>query len=241
MSLVLRALLWKEFRQMRRSRGAILSAALFPFLLLVVEPWLQVKGLASGVMTGLGGPLLARFGGQLGLFTQLSVPLFVTLAGVLVAPVIATHSVVAERERGSLDLLLALPATVREILHAKVLSVLLLGTGVVTPLFLVEATTLTAQGLVTTADTAFLFLVLLGALTCSVGITIGVTVLARDYRTARQISTLPVMFILFLTVVILFAIPGHAGLVALAAALAALGGLGSAVAQRWLTAERYLS
>jgi ABC-2 type transport system permease protein len=237
-----RALLWKEVRQIRRSRGAILSATIFPFLLLVVQPIIQIKGLTStAALAGVSGSILDRFGGPMGIFTHLSVPLFVTLAGVLVAPVIATHTVVSERERGSVDLLLALPASVEEILRAKELSVLLVGAGVVTPMFVLEAVVLTADGLLSLAEAGLLFLVLLGALACSVGVTIVVTVLARDFRTARQLSTLPVAVILFLTVAVLFALPGSAGFLVLALLLLILGALSAVLAQRWLTPDRYLT
>jgi hypothetical protein len=86
-----------------------------------------------------------------------------------------------------------------------------------------------------------LFLVLLGALACSVGVTIVVTVLARDFRTARHLSTLPVAVILFLTAAVLFALPGSAGFLVLAILLLVLGALSAILAQRWLTPDRYLT
>lgn len=237
-----RALIGKELRQVSRSRGALLSAVVLPIVFLLVEPMIQLRALLDAPMIGgTGQILLDRFGGARGLFIQLSLPLFVTLAGVLAAPVLATHTVIAERERRTLDLLMALPTSVGEILMAKVLGVLIVGTALVLPIFAIEVVLLLSSGVVGPIYVALLTLVLAGALICSIGVTTIVTLVARDYRTSRQISGIPTTIILMLSLVILFLLAGPTALLVLAAVLILLGGVGVLIARRWLTFERYFA
>lgn len=236
-----RALIGKELRQVRRSRGALAGAALLPIVFLLVEPVVQLRTLVDGPMSGTSGQfLIGHFGSPRDLFLQMSLPMFVTLAGVLAAPILATHTVIAERERRTLDLLMALPVSVGEILFAKVLGVLVVGASIVLPVFAVEVALLLSSGIADPLYVARVALVLLGALICSVGITTIVTLIARDYRTSRQISGIPTTAVLLLTIAILFVLPGATAILTLAAVLAGLGVLGVVVARRWLTFERYL-
>jgi ABC-type transport system involved in multi-copper enzyme maturation permease subunit len=237
-----RALVGKELRQVGRSRGALVSATLLPILFLLVEPIVQLRMLLDGPLGGESGQLLFRhFGDPRGLFLQLSLPLFVTLAGVLAAPVLATHTVVAERERGTLHLLMALPASVEEILLAKILGVLVIGAGIVLPIFALEVALLLGSHLAGIGYALRLTLVLLGALICSAGVTTIVTLVARDYRTSRQLSGIPTTAVLFLTIGILFVLGGSAAILTLAAVLAGLGAACVVAARQWLTFERYIS
>src|SRR5919202_230629 len=133
------ALLWKELRQIRRSRGAIFTSLLPPFLLLILVPFQQYNSLVAGRSTqAAGGLSQLGTGGPGALFRGLLLPLFVTMAGVLVAPSIASYAVVAERERRALDLLISLPVTVAQILAARVGAVLVICTAVTLPLFVVQ-------------------------------------------------------------------------------------------------------
>jgi ABC-type transport system involved in multi-copper enzyme maturation permease subunit len=241
------ALLWKELRQIRRNRAAVTSSLLMPLLLLLIVPLGQLAAFrtaperAFGGVSGANAFLLAHFGGPRDLFTFLLLPLFVALAGTLVPLVAASYTVVAERERRSLDLLMALPVTVRDILAAKVLAVLIVTSGVVLPLFAINAGTMLAQGMIPPVHAVLLALVLLGALVCSSGISFVVTLLARDFRAANNLNgilTGPLMLSIMATLLL---IPGYTRLVVVAAGLAAIGLLSLVVAARWITFERYLS
>ena len=241
-------LLWKELRQLRRSRGALLSSTLLPVLTLVIVPLGLMAALqaAPGQLSPSGvnpanDALLARFGAPQALFTGLLLPLFVALTGVLVPAIATAYSVVAERERRSLDLLMALPVSVSDVLVAKVLAVMGMALAVVLPLFTLDVVVLMSRGVLSAGDVALLLLVLVGALTCSIGVTFIITIVARDYRTANNLSGLQVGPVVLLSPLLLLLLPPGVGHVALAATLALVGLLALLVAWRWITFERYLA
>ena len=242
------ALVGKELRQVRRSRGALASSTLLPILLMLVVPLGQLAAFsaaAGDTLSAARNPanavLLARFEGPLDMYTSLLLPLFVAMTGVVVPSVATAYAVVAERERRSLDLLMVLPVTVSEVLVAKVLSVFAVALGVVLPLFVVQAAVLLSAGVADIGRVLALLLVLVGAFTCSVGVTFVITILARDYRTANNLSGMQIGPVVLLTPLVLLFLPGPLGFVALAAALAAVGLLALLVAWRWITFERYLA
>ncbi|HTJ60248.1 MAG TPA: ABC transporter permease subunit, partial [Candidatus Saccharimonadales bacterium] len=131
-------LLGKELRQLGRSRGALVSATLLPLLLLVVVPIpqlvtlrnlpLDIPSLPSG-----GPPGLQSLRGA-DAFVLLLYPLFVTICGMIVPSLAASYTIVTERERRTLELLVALPVRLSQILIAKLLSILILGIVVTVPL-----------------------------------------------------------------------------------------------------------
>jgi ABC-type Na+ efflux pump permease subunit len=128
-----RALLTKELRQARRSRGALISTVVLSLLLIVVTPSAQLFALTAGgrLPMGLGVGLPSLLGGDTrSLFGAILMPLFATMAGLLVPSVAAVHTVVVERERRSVELLIALPVRVRDILIAKLLATLALSSAV---------------------------------------------------------------------------------------------------------------
>jgi ABC-2 type transport system permease protein len=126
-------------------------------------------------------------------------------------------------------------------LVAKVLSVFLVALGVVLPLFVIQAVTLLTLGVVDVGRIASLLLVLLGAFTCSVGVTFVITILARDYRTANNLSGMQIGPVVLLTPLVLLLLPGPIGFVTLAASLAVIGLVALFIAWRWITFERYLA
>lgn len=244
----LRALVGKEFRQVLRSRGALLSATLLPLLLMVVIPLAEILG-TRGSTTPLNLPANSSFPpGLEGLtsnpaqfFIQAILPLFITLGGLIVPSISATYTVVAERERRSLELLIALPVRLQDILLAKLLAMLALAIIVVVPLFAVDAVVLLVLGTVSPGYVGLLFLVLLAALTCSVGIALLLALLARDFRTANNLNGAMLAPLIVLTLAVLLGVPGPARLLVLIAVLAAAGTGAYIIGLRWLTFERYLA
>ena len=249
-----RALIGKELRQVRRSRGAVVSSALLPILLMLVVPLGQLAGFSAAdgppALSPVGAArasnpasaaLLDRFDRPIELYSGLLLPLFVAMTGVVVPSVATAYAVVAERERRSLDLLMALPVSVAEVLVAKVLGVFVVALGVVLPLFAIQSIALLSLGATDAVRVLALLLVLLGSFTCSVGVTFVVTILARDYRTANNLSGLQIGPVVLLTPLVLLLIPGLLGFLALAALLAAIGLTALLIAWRWITFERYLA
>ena len=243
-----RVLLGKELRQVRRSRGAMLSATVLPTFIMLVVPLAQLLGVrnardqlqlpASGLLPpGMAGAATD----PTDFFVQAMLPLFVALGALMVPSVAATYTVIAEREKRSLELLMALPVRVSDILAAKLVAMLALALAVVTPLYAADAVALALFGLASPGYLALLLMVLLAALFCSVGVALLLALLARDFRTANNLSGALVGPLILGMAGVLFGIAGPVRLFILAGLLLAGGGLAFLVGLRWLTFERYLA
>ncbi|HEY8829995.1 MAG TPA: ABC transporter permease subunit, partial [Candidatus Limnocylindria bacterium] len=164
-------LLGKELRQLGRSRGALVSATLLPLLLLVVVPIPQLVTLRNlpldiPELPG-GGPAGLQSLRGADAFVLLLYPLFVTICGMIVPSLAASYTIVTERERRTLELLVALPVRLSRILVAKLLSILILGIVVTVPPFAVTATLVVILGAATPAEMALVLVPLVAAVVCS--------------------------------------------------------------------------
>ncbi len=244
----LRALLAKELPQVRRRRGAMLSATLLPVMVMVAVPLgqaLAARGTPGGAGLPSGAPVPPGLAGltedPAALFVQALLPLYLTLGGLIVPAISASYTIVAEREKRSLELLMALPVGLADILFAKLLAMLALALAVVLPLFALDVAVLLALGLVSPLQVLLLLLVVVAALSCSIGIALLLALLARDFRTANNLNGALIGPLILVTLAVVFGIPGEARLLVLAAVLAGAGAAAFAVGLRWLTFERYLS
>jgi ABC-2 type transport system permease protein len=242
-----RILLGKELRQVCRSRGALLSATLLPLFLMTGLPMVQL--FAARAATSAGQPAVSSGFIPPGIAevandpTRVAVmlPMFITLGGLVVPSVSATYTVVAEREKRSLDLLMALPVTVGDILWAKVLAMLVLAGLVVLPLFTIDMAVLAPLGLITPLEVVLLFALLISALACSVGLALLLALLARDFRTANNLNGALLGPLIIGMLAVLFLVSGPLRYLLLAVVLLGVGALAVLVALRWLTFERYLA
>lgn len=243
----LRALLGKELRELRRSKGALLSATLLPLFLMTGLPLFQlvaVRGAgASGtpVPTGLPAGMAAVGNDPVQLLVRVMLPMFLVLGGLVVPSVSATYTIVAEREKRSIELLMALPVRVRDVLLAKLLAVLALAAIVVVPLFAVDMTVLLVLGLIGAPAVALLLLLVLAALACSAGVALLLALLARDFRTANNLNGALLGPLILVTIAALFLLPSPLSYAALGTVLLALAAAAVLVGVRWLTFERYLA
>ncbi len=238
------ALLRKELGQVRRSRGALISAGLLSLLMIVVVPGLQLTAiLASGrqALPSVPLPGLARLDEPRQLFVQLMLPAFVALAGVMVPSIAAVHTIVVERERRTIELLVALPVRVGDILLAKLLANLALAVATLGPLVFVDMAALAWLGLVSPAYVVSVCLLLVAALGCSVGMSLLVALLARDFRTANNLNGILLGPTIGLVLAVLILVPADVHLSVLAGLLLAIGVGAVAGGLRWLTFERYLA
>ncbi len=240
-----RALLWKEWREMTRNRGMLLSSTLLPITSLVLAPFSQLYALRSYLASGPPaelGPMVGLPGGSdpIDLLLRFLFPLYVMLAGLLVPSVGSTYSVVGERELRSLELLMILPVRVADILVAKLAAMLLLTAVVLLPLFALDAVVLIALDVASPGYVALLLLVLLASTAYSVTVALLLALLARDLRTANYLNGAMLGPLVPLVVAVLGVVPGDWGLVAVAALLLVAGGVALAISLRWLTFERYL-
>jgi ABC-2 type transport system permease protein len=190
-----KALLGKELRQLLRSRAAVASALLLPLLLLVVVPVLQMLGITRAPVSHLppGVPLPPGLQGMAEdpkVMVRALLPLFIALGGLVVPSVTAVHALIAEREGRTLELLVALPVRVGHILLAKVLALLALAVPVTFCLYAVDVVVMLATGVGTPALALALWALLIAALAFSTCGALLVSLLARDFRTANNLTGL---------------------------------------------------
>jgi ABC-2 type transport system permease protein len=244
-----RILLGKELRQVRRSRGALASATLLPLFLMTVMPLGQLfiaRSAAAPPQSKPSGafapPGLADVGNdQTKLLVSVMLPLFIVMGGLIVPSISATYTVVAEREKRTLDLLMALPVSVANILVAKLLAMLVLAGIVVLPLFWIDVAVLVAMGLISAVDILLLLVMLLAAIGCSVGVALLLALLAGDFRTANNLNGAFLGPLIVVVVAIFFLLTSPLRDVLLTVVLVGVGLLAVLAGLRWLTFERYLA
>lgn len=241
-----RLLFRKEMRQLGRSRGALLTGGFLALMLMVVAP-------LSQLMSGRGGggtrplqlptslPGLAGLHGTQDIFLYVSFPLFFVLSGLLTPSVTANFTVISERERRTLDLLMALPVSVRDILVAKLGVNMTAACATLLPLFAIDAAFILA---LTPAGPAYVLAalcLLLCSLAASVGVSLLLSLLARDFRTSNNLGGAFVIPTMLLTIICEALVPGLGRFFVLAGLMLLMGGAAFVAGARWLTFERYLS
>ncbi|WP_257453523.1 ABC transporter permease [Archangium lipolyticum] len=243
-----RILFGKEWCQLLRSRGAMLTALLLPVLLLVIIPGVQMLGLKSGAMKPVNLPpgvelppgLRELAEDPVAMMRAMLVP-FIALGGLIVPSATASYILITERESRTLELLVALPVRVGQILLAKLLALLALASAVTLVLFTVDAALILGLRVGSPGFVLALLLELLTSLAFSTTSALLVSLLARDFRTANNINGLfigPIILVCFLAMV---AVPGPTLTALLLSALFTVGAaVATFVALRVITFERLL-
>jgi ABC-2 type transport system permease protein len=223
-----RALLWKESLQVRRSRGAVIANTVIPVLFLLGPPFL----------------LLLPHANRIGLFLAAWVlPLGFMFVGLVGPGSMGMESVLGERDRRTLELLIALPVSVGEILTAKFIAASVLPAAVMLPFLLLDGIMELVVLQVPWFYAALLLLISLASLATGVAATLLLSLLTRDFRIANTIYGVGAIGLFTVVQLVMAVIPlpmpgriaagaGFLGLVALAM---------TAISVRWLTFERYLS
>jgi ABC-2 type transport system permease protein len=237
-------LMWKETRQLARNRMALITAAILPFVILLLAPiqlLIQLR-LAGSAFAQRGPPLpgLSGFEDPMQILSQVIYPVLLVVGGMLLPSLTTTYAIVAERERRSLELLIALPVSVSEILAAKLLSVLLFSLIIGLPYFAIVTALLVVLGIATLATIPALLYPFLAALVCSIGISLIITLLARDFRTANNLNGALFVPVIAIAVITLFSVGGPARTYVLGTVLLAAGAVTVLIAIRWISFERYL-
>jgi ABC-2 type transport system permease protein len=237
-----RVLLAKELRQALLSRGALLTGLLAPIGMLLLAP-------AQLVFS-------ARHASPAALFeiTHLELPLFTVICGLVVPSLAAVYIFVNERERRSLELLLASPVRVQDIFAAKLTAAFLLSTGVTLPLYVIQSGVVLWQGIDDLRGVLLRLLLLTAALACSVGYALLMALLARDFRTTNNLTGALMLPMIFVTLTLLqisqVTLFGHSWTIPVALAdrpllvaaiMVAVGIAAAAAAPRFVTLERYLA
>lgn len=243
-----RILFGKEWRQLLRSRGAMVTALLLPLLLLVIVPGLQMLGMKAGAARPVNLPpgvplprgLRELSEDPVAMMRAMLVP-FIALGGLIVPSVTASYTLITERESRTLELLVALPVRVGQILLAKLLALLALATAVTLVLFSLDAALILGLGLGSPGYVGVLLAVLLTALCYSTTTALLVSLLARDFRTSNNINGLLIGPTILLCFFVTLAVPGPLLSALLLAAFFALGSAVSLlVALKVITFERLL-
>lgn len=242
----IRSLLWKETRQIGRNRTAMLTAAMLPFIILFLAPIQLLVALHFGGGAGFDQlrdsplPGLTDVTDPSQLLVQFFYPMLLVIGGLLLPSLTTTYAIVAERERRSLELLISLPVTVSEILAAKLLAVLAVTAVIGLPYMAIVLTLLLVLGVADASAIPALLAPFVAAVACSTGISLLLTLLARDFRTANNLSGAFAVPALLVTVFTLGAVGGPARTYVLALVLLTMGAVAVFAALRWVSVERYV-
>ena len=238
-------LVMKELRQLTRNRNAAISAVLMPLIFLIVVPLIQISAAGSEPSgSGIRGTPLAGLNSIANtdqVFLYLVFPLFYTLCGLLTPGISATYTIVAEREQHTVELLMALPVTVRQILIAKLTSNLVSAAAISLPFFAINAFMVQTRADAGAAYILSALVLLLCGLACSVGIGLLLALLARDVRTAGNLTPLWLFPTMALTGLVVVLVPGLWRFYVLGAILLLGLGITLTICLRWLTFERFVA
>ena len=238
-----RALLWKELRQVGRNRTAMLTATFLPFIILFVAPiqvLLQIRLVgARGLPTNTPLPGFDP-NDPMQLLLQLVYPLLFVIGGLLLPSLTTSYAIVAERERRSLELLVSLPVSVTEILAAKLLMVLVVTALVGLPYLAVVFALLLTLGVASASTVPALLAPFVAAVICSTAMSLLLTLLARDFRSANNLNGALFVPVILVSVATLILVGGSARTYVLSLVLLVLAAITLVIAKRWVTFERYL-
>jgi ABC-type Na+ efflux pump permease subunit len=237
-----RVLLGKELRQALRSRGALVTGLLAPIGFLLLAP---AQLLYS-----------ARHAGPAVIFEtiHLELPLFTVICGLVVPSLAAVYIFVGERERRSLELLLALPVRVQDIFVAKLAAAFALSASVTLPLYAIQSSVVLWQEIDDLRGVVLRFVLLIAALACSLGYALLMALFARDFRTTNNLAGALLLPMIFVTLTLLqvggVTLFGHTWTIPVALAdrpilvaaiMVTVGIAAAAGALRYVTIERYLA
>jgi len=240
-------LLRKELRQLWRSKAAMATALLLPALMIVGRPVLmslttgvmgQVPNMPKGVELPAG--LKAASEDPMAV-VRMMLPLFIGLGGLVAPMVAASYTLVTEREQRTLELLVALPVRIETVLLAKLVPLVAMTGAISLALFTGSALFLLGSGTASLGAVGAFAVELVAAIFCSAGMALLASLLAKDMRTANNLSGIVILPAMILAGG-LGAFTPHTALVALLLALAyvVMGGAALLVATKVVTVERLL-
>ena len=208
-------LLRKEWRQLVASRSALATGAFLPFLLLGVLPTVFSFS-ARAPSRGHHDPLPPAM--QFGLFGEIQhdlrhfpgamLPLFVAMVGMILPTIMATHLLITERERRTLELLVSLPVRMEHVLLAKLLATLGASLAMSVPLLILDMILLPLSGGATLEQVVALPPLLAAALALSTSIALLMSLLATDFRTANNLASSMLAPTILATMIGGFLVPG---------------------------------
>jgi ABC-type transport system involved in multi-copper enzyme maturation permease subunit len=210
-----RILFRKELRQLLRNRGALLTALFMPLLLMLIVPLMQILGVKAHGTNEVPIPpeaslppgLMAVGRSPVAIMRLLITPLM-SMGGLLTPALTASYIFISEREGRTLELLVALPVRVGQILLAKLLAILALAAPVCLGLFAVDAVLMLARGMGSPGYVMALFVMVLGSLAFSSSTALLVSLLARDIRTSSNLNGMVLTPFIFGSFAVVIIVPG---------------------------------
>jgi ABC-type Na+ efflux pump permease subunit len=178
-------------RQITRSRRTVVAAFAVPILMLVVV----TLGDIVALRIGFGSHRLyllssARSVSPETLLRHFSLPILVTISSLVTPSILMGDVLLGERERRTLELLIALPITALDVVLAKLAAVLGFALAVTVPVFLVNVVIVSALGYATPYQEVALGALLVAAVFYSAGSGLLVALLAGEPRAANIVSGL---------------------------------------------------
>ncbi|MEZ4335405.1 MAG: ABC transporter permease [Sandaracinaceae bacterium] len=125
-------------------------------------------------------------------------PIFITIAALAAPTALVTHSIVNERETRTLELLVALPVRIQQVVAAKLGCAFLFAGGVCAVCTLILDVELVALDLATIPEALGLLFLCLAAVAQATAGALFVALTAKDFRTANNLAGLliaPAIFI----------------------------------------------
>ncbi len=219
----LRALLQKEARQITRSRRTVVAALTVPTLMLVVV----TLGDILALKIGFGSHRIyllssARSVSPETLLRHFSLPILVTISSLVTPSILMGDVLLGERERRTLELLVALPITALDVVLAKLGAVLGFALSVTIPVFLLNVAIVSLFGYATPLQEAALGGLLLAAVLYSAGSGLLVALLAGEPRAANIVSGLVLGPVVPVEGLILTVVPGNGAIILSVAVLGVL-------------------
>ncbi|HWD62915.1 MAG TPA: ABC transporter permease [Humibacter sp.] len=239
MSSPLGTLFRKETRQITRSRKTVAAAAMVPALMLIFVTIGDIVTLKLGFgkhpiyllssSHAVSGTYLLR---------HYTLPVLVSISALVTPSIVMGDILFGERERRTLDLLVALPISAFQVVLAKLLSVLLFAVCVTVPLFLINVLIVNAFGYASPTQTLGLLAILAAAICYSAGSALVIAFVAGEARAANIVSGLLLGPIVPLEGLILGAVHGEVAFTVCAVMLLCLAAGCLTWASRLLSFER---
>jgi ABC-type Na+ efflux pump permease subunit len=245
----LRILLRKEWRQLVASKQALAVGFLLPALMLGALPYLVSSIPRSDAPPDPSRALPPSM--SFGMFAEIEddprrlalvvMSQMIVIVGLVLPTMFATHLLITERERRTLELLIALPVRIQDVLLAKMIAVLGATALGALPLLAVDMVLLPMRGVATVGEVLALPFLLVCVLAYATATALLLALLAKDFRTANNLGGALLAPSIIVTSVLILVLPGGAarplllGLLFLAAA-----GVVARVALRASTFEKLL-
>lgn len=235
----LRPLFRKELRQITRSRRTAIAAALVPTLMLIFVTCGDIVTLKLGFgskpiyLLSSAHPLSGR-----NLLQHYTLPVLVTISALVTPSIVMGDALLGERERRTLELLVALPISAIDVVLAKLGAVLVFATAVTLPIFLLNALIVASFGYNSATQMIALFELLLAAIAYSATSALLIALVAGEPRAANIVSGLVLGPIVPLEGLILTTTPGIGAITICAVGLVILTGGALLWSTRLLSFER---